>query len=129
MLRLTAPEKPYSVWLFWKPDYREIEKWYVNLETPQHRTAIGFDYLDQLLDVVVRPDRLSWEWKDEDEVQEAIELELMTAADAAVLRRAGMEAVSVLQSEQPPFRSSWADWRPGPWWTVPVLREGWDRGT
>lgn len=126
-LRLTVPEKPYSVWLFWKPYYTEIDQWYVNLEIPQHRTAIGFDYLDQLLDVVVSPDRLTWKWKDEDEVQAAIELELMSAADVRALRRAGMEAVSLLQSEQPPFQSSWANWRPDPVWTAPALPKRWDR--
>jgi predicted RNA-binding protein associated with RNAse of E/G family len=127
MLRLTEPGKPYSLWVFWKPDYREIDRWYVNLETPQRRTPIGFDYLDQLLDVVVAPDRASWQWKDEDEVQEALELNLMTRAEADALRDAGLEAVAALQSGRRPFQPSWAVWRPGPSWTHPALPEGWDR--
>jgi hypothetical protein len=31
--------------------------WYFNLQTPLRRSTVGFDLWDQLLDIVVRPDR------------------------------------------------------------------------
>jgi hypothetical protein len=127
MLRLTAPGNRWSVWLFWEPGSYEIDRWYINLEVPQQRTRLGFDYLDQLLDVVMRPDRTSWEWKDEDEIREAVALNLMTSAEADALRLVGLDAVSTLQSQQPPFQSTWAGWRPDPSWAVPELPRGWDQ--
>ena len=44
----------------------------MNLEEPLKRTAIGFDYLDQLLDIEIAVDLSSWKWKDEDELEEAV---------------------------------------------------------
>jgi hypothetical protein len=35
--------------------------WYVNLEQPQRRSRLGFDFEDRLLDVFVEPDG-RWRW-------------------------------------------------------------------
>lgn len=48
-------------------------------ETPWRRSAIGFDTLDHVLDVLVAPDRRSWELKDEDELTWATEQGRFTA--------------------------------------------------
>jgi hypothetical protein len=64
-LRLTIPGAGYSVLLFWDmPDIKH-HSFYINLEEPLTRTALGFDYLDQWLDVIVKPDLSAWHWKDE----------------------------------------------------------------
>ena len=71
-LRIVAPGSRHSVLLLWTPGFRDLLLWYVNLETAMTRTPIGFDYLDQLLDIEIAPDLSAWNWKDEDEFQEAI---------------------------------------------------------
>src|SRR5439155_2348082 len=45
--------------------------WYVNLEQPQQRTTLGFDFEDELLDIWVEQDS-DPEWLDEDEPEEAV---------------------------------------------------------
>ena len=50
----------------------DVRWWYVNLETPFRRTAIGLDTTDLHLDVVFPPDLGKPQWKDEDEVEEAV---------------------------------------------------------
>ncbi len=63
-LRLTIPGAAYSVLLFWKHPEMTHEFYYINLEEPFRRTAIGFDYTDQYLDVIPEIDLSSWSWKD-----------------------------------------------------------------
>ena len=65
MLCLHQPGRWQAVWLFWSPPpERRFLRWYVNLQEPLRRTRLGFDYLDQELDLVIEADR-SWYWKDE----------------------------------------------------------------
>src|SRR5438046_2771238 len=60
----------YMVGHHWEDATNRFHGWYLNLQTPLRRSSIGFDLWDQVLDVVVRPDR-TWSWKDEDEFAEA----------------------------------------------------------
>ena len=53
MLRVLLPGQPFSVWLFWSPAW-EFKSYYVNLEAPFARSAVGFDSSDHTLDVCVR---------------------------------------------------------------------------
>ncbi len=69
VLSFAWPDTPYSVLLLFEPD-GSPRGWYVNLQTPLARTAIGFDTVDHLLDVLIPMDRSSWAWKDEDELAE-----------------------------------------------------------
>jgi Protein of unknown function (DUF402) len=112
--------------LIWNAKW-EPRHWYVNLETPPRRTAIGFDYTDHALDVLVSIDRTAVTWKDEDELDEAVRLGLFTQEDAASFRREGERAVEQLVNRQSPFDRDWTDWRPDPSWTAPELPVGWDR--
>ena len=66
-LRIVTPGSHHSVLLLWTTGFRELMLWYVNLEDPLIRTPIGFDYLDQLLDIEVAADLSEWRWKDEDQ--------------------------------------------------------------
>ena len=68
----------HSVLLLWTAGFGELLLWYVNLEEPLKRTAIGFDYLDQLLDIEIAVDLSSWKWKDEDELEAAVVRGVMT---------------------------------------------------
>ena len=56
LLRVLLPGQPFSVWLLWSPEW-EFISYYVNLETPFARSAVGFDSSDHTLDLCVRADR------------------------------------------------------------------------
>lgn len=119
------PETPYGVIVgYERPG--ELRDYYVNLQTPLRRTSIGFDYTEHLLDVVIPPDRSSWAWKDEEELEEAVRRGLFTSAEAAWFRHWGERAVEHVLLGQPPFDRDWSTWRPDPSWEVPVLPDGWD---
>lgn len=116
---------PHAVLLFWEPGSWAFRGWYVNLQEPLRRTAVGFDYLDQALDVVVAPDR-SWAWKDEDELALAVELGLVTPEGARSIRREGERVVRALEAGRAPFADPWPAWHPEPGWGPLVLLPGWD---
>ena len=118
-LRIAIPGAAHSVLLWWVEG--ELQGWYVNLETPLRRTSIGFDYLDQKLDLVVRTDG-SWRWKDEHELAEAVELGILDRDEAAAVRAEGERVLAAW-----PFPTGWEEWRPDPEWEAPRLPAGWDR--
>jgi len=92
----------------------------VNLERPQERTALGFDFEDELLDIWVEPDREP-EWLDEEELDEAVQRGFFSVERAAEIRANG-ERVLAAQ----PWPTGWEDWSPDPGWQVPLLPSGWD---
>lgn len=125
ILSFAWPDTPYSVLLWTAEEDRRV--WYVNLQDPLTRSALGFDTVDHALDVVVELDRSSWRWKDEDELAEAVDRGLFTPAEASDFRAWGERAVERILSMEPPFDRSWDTWRPDPAWGVPELPDGWDR--
>ena len=125
-LRIVIPGSRHSVLLLWTAGFGELLLWYVNLEEPLTRTAIGFDYLDQLLDIEIAPDLSGWKWKDEDEVEEAVARGVMTRGDAESARDEGERVIAALDAREPPFDEAWERWRPDPGWAAPVLPDGWD---
>ncbi len=116
-LSLSRPGRAHSIYVFWG-DAGEFSHWYVNFEQPLRRSAVGFDTFDEKLDLIVRPDG-SYEWKDEDELEQADAAGLL---DANAVRA---EATRVL--EEWPFPTGWEDWRPDPAWPIPQLPVGWER--
>jgi hypothetical protein len=124
ILSFAWPDTPYSVLLWTAEEDRRV--WYVNLQDPLARSAIGFDTVDHVLDVVVELDRSSWRWKDEDELAEAVDQGLFTPAEASDFRDWGERAVERILSMEPPFDRTWDTWRPDPAWGVPELPDGWD---
>lgn len=124
-LSFAFPGEAHAVLLFFEDDWTP-RGWYVNLQEPLRRTAVGFDYLDQALDIVVPLDRSSFAWKDEDELEEEVELGVFTRGQARAFRAEGERAVARLLEGRPPFDRDWAAWRPDPAWSVPELPRGWD---
>jgi len=124
-LRLAVPGARYSVLAFWNDNHTALNCWYINLEEPLTRTARGFDYMDQLLDIIVEPDLKNWHWKDDDEFQEAVDLGLISPQEAKMFRVEGKNAIELLQSGKSIF-NQWGNWYPDPSWPVPVLPDGWD---
>lgn len=112
-LRVTHPGDAFSVFLF-------ADGWYVNLEQPQLRTELGFDYEDELLDVWI-PFRGEPELLDEDELDLAVEHRYITPERAVEIRRKGERILA-----EPPWPTGWEAWQPEPGWQVPDLPPGWD---
>ena len=127
ILRLRTPGVPHSVLVLWLPGFSSFLRWYVNLERPLTRTKTGFDFMDLTLDIVISADQSEWKWKDEDELDEALERGLISAEQAGALRKEGEIILENMQNGEPPFSQGWEQWRPDPTWTRPVLPEGWDR--
>jgi hypothetical protein len=128
VLFLSRPGDAHGTWLLWDGEEqgeRTFSCWYVNLEDPLRRTPIGFDSRDHTLDVVVAPDR-SWSWKDEDELEAAVEHGWHSADEAAAIRAEGLRVVERIERWEPPFSDGWERWRPDPDWPVPSLPAGWD---
>ena len=101
-------------------------KWYVNLEDPLTHSAVGFDYLDQFLDIEIAPDLSAWNWKDEDELEDAVANGLMAPQRADLIRAEGIRVIETLDKKAPPFDEQWHLWRPDPQWESPGLPAGWD---
>lgn len=124
ILSFAWPGTPYAV-LRWTTE-ETIPAWYVNLQEPLRRTAVGFDTVDHALDLVVGLDD-TWTWKDEDELAQAVGDDLFTQDQAERFRAQGELALRRILDREPPFDRDWADWRPDPSWPLPTLPDGWDR--
>ncbi len=99
--------------------------WYINLQEPLRRTAVGFDYMDQMLDIEVQPD-LSWRLKDEAELREEVNRGLMSAAQADEVRAEARRIIDRIELRASPFADGWESWRPDPGWPIPGFFPGWD---
>ena len=124
-LSFAFPGEAHAVLLFFEDDWTP-RGWYVNLQEPLRRTRVGFDYLDEALDIVVPLDRSSFAWKDEDELQEEVELGAFTPEESRAFRAEGERAVRRLLERRDPFDRDWTAWRPDPGWPVAALPDGWD---
>lgn len=119
VLWLARPGEASMLGLLWDETWR-FRGWYVNLQEPLRRTALGFDTLDLALDVWVEPTE-SWTWKDEDDFAEAQALGILDERAAAAIRAEGERVLA-----EKPWPTGWEDWRPDPRWTIPSLPEHWD---
>ncbi len=114
-LWLVYPNRPYSLGLYWSDG--RFAHWYVNLERPLGRSAVGWDYVDHKLDLIVLADG-TVRWKDEDE--------LAIAAAVGLLDEAAVRADAAHVLADPPWPTGWEGFRPDPAWRIPRLPKGWD---
>ena len=124
-LRVITPGTRHSVILFWTAGFTEFLQWYVNLEEPLVRTPIGFDYLDQMLDIVAAADLSEWTWKDEEELEATVALGRLSQMEADTIRAEGEQVMAALNARRPPFNEPWNRWRPDPSWLAASLPRGW----
>jgi predicted RNA-binding protein associated with RNAse of E/G family len=87
-------------------------------------TRIGIDTFDLLLDLVVRPDRSQWEWKDEDECALGRRLGLISEAEHGRVERARERAIAMVEAGSGPFAQEVAARPPDVRGLVPVLPPG-----
>jgi hypothetical protein len=119
-LIVTRPALAHAVYLKWSAKTGEFTGWYVNLQDPLTRTEGGFRTRDHFLDILVGPDR-SWEWKDEDELEEAVRVGRVSQTEADAIRREGERVVADVEAGRFPFDDSLIGWRPNPAWPLPEL--------
>lgn len=123
-LWVLRPEEWHAVWVSWLPTGDHLG-WYINLQRPFTRTAIGFESMDLMLDVVVYPDG-TWRWKDADEFEQIVHRQILDSGAARRIRDEADTALRRLAAGHEPFTPEWTHWRPEPSWSVPELSPGWD---
>ncbi len=129
VLSLVRPGEAHSVDLMWDAYHHTLDCWYIQLQEPFRRTYIGFDTMDQILDIIIEPDRGSYQWKDEDEFAEAQAIGVYTADQAQAIRQEGQQVIELLQTNSPPFCDGWENWLPPADWSIPQFPRGWETVT
>lgn len=126
LLLIFEPEKYYSTILFWNDESNEFLCYYINFQLPLQRNDCAVDTLDLDLDLIIDPD-FSYQWKDVDDYQNAIEHGVILPEWIQDIEAAKPEIFNRLEKRQYPFDGSWLNWLPEPGWTPPTLPENWDK--
>jgi len=124
-LYLAPPGQWYVILGLFGDDNQRIEQWYVNLQTPYQRTRMGFDYLDQELDIVINRELTTWSWKDEEKFLEAQRCGRIPSEQAAHVRRVGEYIVQQLKARSLTLPELWRSWRPPDQWVIPPMPHDW----
>jgi hypothetical protein len=127
VLSLNPAGAGYSIELMWLAGTQQIRCWYVHLQEPLRRSQFGFDTMDQMLDIVISPNRSHWHWKDEDEFEEAGVIGLYSAEKIHTIRLEGEKVVHMMRDNASPFCDGWENWRPPAGWTIPAFPPGWEK--
>ena len=125
VIRVSPPGARFSILPF-RDDKGAFRFWYLNIETPLTPTPLGFDYMDQTLDIIIDGNLQKWRWKDEEELEEAVDLGVYTRQKAEEIRAVGEQALARFLVRKPPFDRRWQQWRPDPRWGVPQLSGDWE---
>lgn len=125
VLLVMHPDGHHAISLFTDDATGRPDFWYIDLIGPVHRRPFGFDFEEHGLDIVVKPDMSSWEWKDEDELEFGVERGVYSRAEADELYAEGRRAVDRLTAGRDEFER-WVSWRPDPSWPIASLPPGWD---
>jgi hypothetical protein len=125
-LYLSQPGQWYATMGLFGDDGQRIERWYVNLQTPYKRTPLGFDYLDQELDIIINRELTAWQWKDEEKFLDAQRRGRISIEQAAQVRQIGEDILEQLQSGHLTLLEEWQDWVPPEGWSIPPVPDDWD---
>ena len=121
----SVPGAACNIAMIFSGDFSAFHGWYVNLQEPLRRSAIGFDTSDQVLDIWVTPNG-EWKWKDLDEFAEALEMGRFSAKEADTIRAEGERVINQIERTEWPFQLVWDEWKPNPTLSVPSLPSSWD---
>ena len=126
-LRLLSPGRSHSVSISWhgEGDTRRLLKYFVNMEEPFRRTAVGFDTQDHTLDIEFTP-ALAWHWRDEQELANHVAEGFYTPELAAAARAEGERVIDAMRRREHECLRGWADWSPSREWRIPAFVAGWD---
>ena len=124
-LTLLRPGDAHDIRLFWREEDWAFRGWYVNLQAPVKRVAVGFDTADHVLDISVDP-ALNWRWKDEDELADAVRIGRFSPDEAEAIRAEGERVIARIEGRTWPFDAGYEDWRPDPAWPIPAVPGNWN---
>lgn len=127
VLMLIVPGEAFSTYIMWETGTKNLACWYVNLQEPIKRTRIGFDTMDNMLDVVISPDMSEWKWKDDDEFSEAQKAGFYSSGKAREIWIEGEKAVRLITLERRSLYEEWGKWLANPQWAIPELSPLWDK--
>ena len=126
LLLIFQPEMYYSTILFWNHERNNFLCYYINFQLPFERNHRALDTLDLDLDLIINPN-FTYEWKDVDDYQKAIEHGVISPKWVQGIEEAKSEIFMQLENRRYPFDGSWLDWVPDPSWSPPKLPENWDK--
>jgi protein associated with RNAse G/E len=126
LLLIFEPEKYYSTIYFWNHASNEFLCYYINFQLPFERSHCGVDTLDLDLDLIIYPN-YTYEWKDENDYQQAIEHGVILPEWTRQINSAKEEVLGKLETRQYPINGSWLDWIPDATWSPPKLPQNWDK--
>lgn len=98
--------------------------WKVDLTLPFGRNAVGFDTIDAVLDICVRPNR-TFDWRDEAEMEDCVRLGIYSTAEAEALFQVGYEVEEIIRQHASPFDEEWQAWWPDPDLVIGEPPPGW----
>ena len=124
LLIVVRPDNCRATWVRWSAD-RVFQGWYVNLQSKLCRTRLGFDFRDHQLDIIVEPNR-NWRWKDQDELDLAVELGRLTPVQGKAVREEGLLAVIEIERNGGLYSESLEQWCPEASLTRPKLGADWN---
>ena len=124
-LMVQRPGERYAVWHFWDGLDRTFSCWYLNLQEPFRRTAVGYDTQDLELDYIVFPDG-SWVQKDRELLDVRLTEGRFTTGEVDAILTTGAEIEEVLHTGDSWWDTRWCEWEPDPTWETPSLPEGWN---
>ena len=124
VLMLQRPGESYAVWHFWH-GRGTFNGWYLNLQEPFRRTAVGYDTQDLELDIWVSVDG-SWSFKDADLMEERIADGRFTREQVTEIFAEGDRIAAMLDAGERWWAEAWSRWEPPAGWIAPPLPEGWD---
>jgi hypothetical protein len=124
-LVVQRPGDAYAVWHFWGGEERRFEAWYLNLQEPFRRTAIGYDTQDHELDVIVLEDG-QWFFKDDEKMEQRIREGRYSPDEVLEIRALGNRIGVMLDARDTWWDPAFAAWAPDPTWDPPSLTAGWE---
>lgn len=124
LLRIMYTGDNHSYLAFWDTHHR-FSRWYINLEQEYSRTQLGIDFVDHFLDIVIDADLKNWRWKDEQELDLAVSVGLISHLQAESIRAEGHRALERLKTNRAPFGEGWENWIREPSWAIPSLPSNW----
>ena len=125
-LHLVRSGDEHATVLYWDERTWDFRCWYINFQEPLRRTQLGFESMDLTLDLLVSPDRTSWEWKDEEEFGYGIAHGWYTPEQLIHLKKYGERPLADAIAGRAPFNDGWEHWRPPDEWTPLELPPEWD---
>ncbi|NKB70830.1 MAG: hypothetical protein GKR89_27480 [Candidatus Latescibacteria bacterium] len=118
------PGKMHKIEMRWGQD-RVFQGWKISLQSQLRRTRFSFDKYNYQLRVVVAPDS-RWRWKNEGDLDLAVEAGRLTPEQREAIWAEGQRIVGEIERKAGPYAEGWEQWRPAADLKRPTLPSDWD---